>query len=509
MMLQSISYPLLTGVTVTLLVLLLSYFTAFVRAIGSWTTWCNDVRHLRSMPSPPRRWLWGNILELGPSLKSLYYMQDYHVKYPKWCVYWIGPFIPFVFTADVEIMKTLLQQSGELPKPKVYKFLHKWLGLGLLFSDGAKWRRHRKMLTPAFHFDILKQYLPVYNEVSHKLVEVWSGLADSGESVEITEYLHSYTLDVLLRCMYSSNSNCLEKKEKVPYLVAIKQLTCLLMERPNNPLHFFDWIYFNTPAGRQFLHYSDVVHKFSEGVIVQRREQILKTSPESQTTRKFKDFLDILLSAKDENGEGLTDTEIREEVDTFMFAGHDTTASALGWTLYCLAMYKKHQEMCRKEIREVLASRDYITWEDLSKLSYTTMCIKESLRLYPLVSFTAKLLSEDFVSSGQRIPKGSWVGLGIHTMHHDPLVWNDPEKYDPLRFSTEETKKMNPFAFLTFSAGPRNCIGQRFAMQELQVTIAYIVNKFLLEVDTTHIVEPYFHAIFKSKTGIKLKLTSM
>ncbi|XP_065910268.1 ultra-long-chain fatty acid omega-hydroxylase-like [Dysidea avara] len=502
---MDVTYSLFAGALVTLLLLVLTRLSFIIRKVHVGVTWCADIKYLRSLPSPPKRWIFGHALELGPTESSIRFYQKCHKEFPKYCVYWIGPIVAEVRTADVETMRRLMLQP-ENPKPPAYGFLHKWIGDGLLTTSGAKWRRHRKMLTPAFHFDILKQYIPVYNEVSHKLVEVWSGLADSGESVEITEYLHSYTLDVLLRCMYSSNSNCLEKKDGMDYLKAVKQLTDLFMARvyPSNPLHLIDWIYFNTTAGHQFLHYSDVVHKFSEGVIVQRREELLKTS---KPAKKYVDFLDILLSAKDENGEGLTDTEIREEVDTFMFEGHDTTASGLSWVLYCLAMYKQHQEMCRKEIREVLAGRDYITWENLSKLSYTTMCIKESLRLYPPVPYIAKELSEEIILDGQRIPKGTWIALGIITMHHDPLVWDNAEEFDPTRFNAENSKKRDPFAYLPFSAGPRNCIGQHFAMDEIRVTVAHILNKFHLEVDKKHNVERYAVAILSARTGIKVKLS--
>ncbi|XP_065892053.1 cytochrome P450 4F6-like isoform X2 [Dysidea avara] len=445
-------------------------------------------------------------------MKSYEYMLENHAKYPQFCPYWLGPFFPMMFTANLENVKTILQQPGESPKPFTYEFFQRWAGQGLGISSGERWKRHRKMLTPAFHFDILKQYIPVYNEVSHKLVEIWSGLADSGESVEITEYLHSYAFDVLLRCMYSSDSNCLEEKDKVPYLSATKELARLTLERLYAPHLYFDWVYFSTATGRKYLHYCDVVHKCSEAVILRRKEELikdLKSQQGSQQNKRFQDFLDILLSVKDENGEGLTDQEIREEVDTFMFGGHDTTASALSWILYCLAMNKEHQQVCREEIREVLAGRDSddITWEDVSKLSYITMCIKESLRLYPLVGIIGRLSSDEFILSGQRFPKGTYFSVGIHAIHHDPLVWNDPEKFDPLRFSPENSKKMNPFAYLTFAAGSRNCIGQRFAMLEMKVTIGHIINKFLLEVDNTHTVEPFYHTVLKSVTGIKLKIS--
>ncbi|XP_065886152.1 cytochrome P450 4F12-like [Dysidea avara] len=410
--------------------------------------------------------------QTGPSLKSLQIMQANHVKYPKFCVYWIGPLIPTVFTANVEIIKMLLRQPG---------------GDNTALTSGTKWRKHRKLLSPAFHSNTIKQYLPVFDEVSHKLLEVWSGLADSGESVEIMKFTNSLTFDVMLRCMCSINSNCLEDKDGSAYHILLRELANLVMERICTPHYALDWMYYFTASGRKFSHYCNLAHEYSEKVIVQRREELLK----------------------DDDGKGLTDREIREEVDASMFGGHDTTASALGYTLYCLAMHKKHQELCRKEIREMLVGRDTdaITWEDVSKLSYITMCIKESLRLYPPVPVASRLLANDCEMDGCRIPKGAMVFIGIHTVHHDPLVWDDPKKFDPLRFTTENSKKMDPFAFLPFSAGTRNCMGQQFAMVQMKVAVAHIVNKFLLKMDTTHVVKPCLHLVLKSETGIKLKLS--
>ncbi|XP_065886542.1 cytochrome P450 4X1-like isoform X1 [Dysidea avara] len=501
-----LTYSLMVGLLVIVLVALVNLST-IIRVVVLWITWCRDIMYLRSLPCPPRQWILGHVSKFGPSLESLQYMQENHMNYPKLCPYWIGPCISFIITADLENVKMLSQLPGEAPRLPTYRFFHKWLGDGLVFSSGEKWKRHRRMLTPAFHFDILKQYIPVYNEMSHKLLEIWSELAETGESVEITGYLHLYTFDIMLRCMYSSDSNTLGEKDGSPYLQATKELTQFFINRTYNPLYFSDLIYYSTRSGHEFLRYSDVVHKHSEEVILSRRKELLEASQRTQP-RKFLDFMDILLSAKDENGVGLTDSEIREEVDTFMFAGHDTTATGLGWVLYCLAMNKEHQELCRKEVREVLVGRDTddITWEDVPKLSYITMCIKESMRLYPLVPTVGKLLSEEIVMSGQRFPKGTWMGIGVYVLHHDPLIWNDPEKFDPLRFTVENSKKMDPFAYLPFSAGPRNCIGQRFAMLEMKVTVAHIINKFMLEVDTTHLVEPYFYTIFKPKDGIKLNI---
>lgn len=504
---MDVAYLSLVAVFISLLLIINNF--AVIRWVYSWITWCSNIIRLHSLPSPPRRWLLGHALEIDMTQKSLMYMQENHRKYPKLCVYWLGPFIPWVFTGDVETMKMFLCQPGEYPKPPMYGFLRKWVGEGLILSSGAKWKSHRKMLTPAFHFDILKQYVPVYNEVSHKLLEIWSPLADTGEAVDVTQYTKACTMEVLLKYMFSKSSDCLENKDSL-HLVAMDELLSLFVERSFTPQYAFDWIYFSTATGRKFLHYCEIVHKFSNDVIMERRKELLEGVHNLQPAKKYRDFIDILLSMKDDNGQGLTDTEIREEVDTFMTGGHDTTAVALGWCLYCMAMYKEHQEICRKEIREILTGRNSanIIWEDLSKLNYVTLCIKETLRLYPLLPFVGKLSSEDVVVNGYRIPKGTWIGIGCYAMHHDPLVWNNPEKFDPMRFATENLKNMDSFTFLAFSAGPRNCIGQRFALHELKVILANILNRFNLDLDATHKIEPHCAGMYRSKTGIKLKLYS-
>ncbi|KAG8536622.1 hypothetical protein GDO81_025990 [Engystomops pustulosus] len=143
--------------------------------------------------------------------------------------------------------------------------------------------------------------------------------------------------------------------------------------------------------------------------VIKERKQSLKNEMELEKIQKKRhlDFLDILLCAKDENGQGLCDEDLRAEVDTFMFEGHDTTASGISWILYCLAKYPEHQEKCREEIRDVLGERTTVEWEDLSKLPYTTMCIKESMRLNPPVPEVARKLKEPITfCDGRSLPKG-------------------------------------------------------------------------------------------------------
>uniref|UniRef100_A0A3Q3VTY7 aromatase n=1 Tax=Mola mola TaxID=94237 RepID=A0A3Q3VTY7_MOLML len=158
----------------------------------------------------------------------------------------------------------------------------------------------------------------------------------------------------------------------------------------------------------------------------------------------------------DENQQGLSDEDLRAEVDTFMFEGHDTTASGLSFIFYCLACHPEHQKICRNEILQVLDGKDTMEWEDLSKIPYTTMCIKESLRLYPPVPGMSRKITKPMTFfDGKTLPAGSIIGTSMFGIHRNGVVWESPEVFDPLRFLPENVSKRSPHAFVPFSAGPR------------------------------------------------------
>ncbi|XP_064256709.1 LOW QUALITY PROTEIN: leukotriene-B4 omega-hydroxylase 3-like [Passer domesticus] len=191
----------------------------------------------------------------------------------------------------------------------------------------------------------------------------------------------------------------------------------------------------------------------------------------------------------DENGHTLSDEDIAAEADTFMFEGHDTTASGLAWLFYNLAGHPEHQERCRQEVQELLAGRDTadIEWEDLSQLPFTTMCIKNSLRLHPPVTAVSQCCTEDIpLRDGLAIPipPGVICWMSIYRTHHNPDLWPEPEVFNPLRFSPENSKRWSRLSFIPFSAGPRNCIGQSFAMAEMKVAVALTLSRFALRRDT-------------------------
>uniref|UniRef100_H2PYZ3 Cytochrome P450 family 4 subfamily Z member 1 n=1 Tax=Pan troglodytes TaxID=9598 RepID=H2PYZ3_PANTR len=249
--------------------------------------------------------------------------------------------------------------------------------------------------------------------------------------------------------------------------------------------------------------YAKILLKRQEKVIQDRKESLKDKLKQDTTQKRCRDFLDILLSAKSENTKDFSEADLQAEVKTFMFAGHDTTSSAISWILYCLAKYPGHQKRCRDEIRELLGDGSSITWEHLSQMPYTTMCIKECLRLYAPVVNISRLLDKPITfPDGRSLPAGITVFINIWALHHNPDFWEDPQVFNPLRFSRENSEKIHPYAFIPFSAGLRNCIGQHFAIIECKVAVALTLLRFELAPDHSRPPQPVRQVVLKSKNGI-------
>uniref|UniRef100_A0ABK0LQV5 Cytochrome P450, family 4, subfamily f, polypeptide 1 n=1 Tax=Rattus norvegicus TaxID=10116 RepID=A0ABK0LQV5_RAT len=430
-----------------------------------------NFRRLRGFPQPPKRnWLMGHVGMVTPTEQGLKELTRLVGTYPQGFLMWIGPMVPVITLCHSDIVRSILNASGD----------------GLLVSAGDKWSRHRRMLTPAFHFNILKPYVKIFNDSTNIMHAKWKRLISEGSSrLDMFEHVSLMTLDSLQKCVFSFDSNCQEKSSE--YIAAILELSALVAKRHQQPLLFMDLLYNLTPDGMRFHKACNLVHEFTDAVIRERRrtlpDQGLDEFLKSKAKSKTLDFIDVLLLTKDEDGKELSDEDIRAEADTFMFEGHDTTASGLSWILYNLAKHPEYQERCRQEVQELLRDRDpeEIEWDDLAQLPFLTMCIKESLRLHPPVTVISRCCTQDILlPDGRTIPKGIICLISIFGIHHNPSVWPDPEVYNPFRFDPENIKDSSPLAFIPFSAGPRNCIGQTFAMSEMKVALALTLLRFRL-----------------------------
>lgn len=469
-------------------------------------------KFIHRLPGVPPHWFWGHLKEFpGPCEAGLTYMKVKTSESKSGLLrLFFGPIHSNLGVFHPNSVKAILKTSE--PKPRAiggYFNLEPWLGDGLLLSGGQKWSRNRRLLTPAFHFDILRPYMAINNRCVDVFLDKVEKFAESGEYFEVFTQVSLLTLDIILRCAFSYENDCQTRGKNHPYVQSVNSLATLATQRFLSPWLYPDFIFRLTPGGRQFYKDCDFVHKVSEEIIAKRKEVLGKQVLETAAKSRYLDFLDILLTARDDNGRGLTDREIRDEADTFMFEGHDTTSSGISWTLFSLASHPEAQARCQEEIDEILRGRKTkdIEWDDLPKLKYVTMCLKEALRLHTPVPVIERLTTKDMDIEGYHIPAGTTIDIHLYVLHHSAYVWEDPEEFRPERFSPENQAQTDPHAFLPFSAGPRNCIGQNFAMHEMKVAVARTLSRFTLTLDPKRPVKHQIVVVMKTENGMYMKAT--
>ncbi|KAE8742609.1 Cytochrome P450 CYP4, partial [Frankliniella occidentalis] len=267
------------------------------------------------------------------------------------------------------------------------------------------------------------------------------------------------------------------------YVQAVKTACCNSYMRLVKPWLYPDATFYASPSGWSFSRALKVLHGLTKSVIHKRRgihtEELMKIQQSAEDGTKLRvAFLDQLLMAN-HNGAGLSDIDIQEEVDTFMFEGHDTTGCAITFILYALSVNPEIQEMAYREVTSVVGDETrHLTNQDLAQMKYLERVIKEGMRLYPSVPVFGRSIKEDLAleMDGKRVvPAGATVAICPYVLHRKESLWPDPERFDPDRFLPENSVGRHAFAYLPFSAGPRNCIGQKFAMLEMKCVIARLL----------------------------------
>lgn len=463
------------------------------------------LRATQQFPSPPSHWFFGHKIPKDQELQAVLTRVK---NFPSACPQWLWGSYVRIQVYDPDYMKLILGRSD--PKEYgSYRFLAPWIGNGLLLLNGQRWFQHRRMLTPAFHYDTLKPYVGIMADSVRIMLDKWEQIVGQDSTLEIFQHITLMTLDTIMKCAFSQEGSVQLDRKYKSYIKAVEDLKNLFFFRVRNIFHQNDIIYSVSSNGRKAKSACQIAHEHTDQVIKSRKTQLQDEEELEKVKKKRRlDFLDILLFARIENGSSLSDKDLRAEVDTFMFEGHDTTASGISWIFYALATNPDHQQRCRKEIQSLLGDGASITWDDLDKMPYTTMCIKETLRLYPPVPFVSRMLSTPVTfPDGRSLPKGITVQLTFYGLHHNPTVWPNPEVFDPYRFAPESSRHSH--AFLPFSGGARNCIGKQFAMNELKVAVALTLLRFELLPDPTRVPVPIPRIVLKSKNGIHLHLKKL
>ncbi|KRY19422.1 Cytochrome P450 4V2 [Trichinella patagoniensis] len=425
---------------------------------------------------------------------------------------------PFFVVSGAEEAEVLLSSTKHINKGMEYRMLHPWMGLGLLTSDAFKWRPRRKLLTPSFHYDILKDFIEVFNQQSKIMLKKLSDSLDiSNEGFNMYQYITLCALDIICETAMGRHVNA-QKNSDSDYVRAIYKLNRIIHERQKKP-HLWPNIIFRLfGEGKEQEECLKILHSFTWKVIQERREEVKQlggwakvldrqmTDFEMTSQKRRLAFLDLLLQIAEQGK--LTDQDIREEVDTFMFEGHDTTSAGMNWALHLLGCNPAIQAKVHEELDSIFSDDDRdATFEDVKNMTYLECCLKEALRLFPSVPLFARFINEDFDIGGLTIPSGSEVIVSPYGVHRDPRHWPDPEIFDPDRFLPKNANGRHPFAYLPFSAGSRNCIGQRFALMEEKVVVSWILRYFeVTSVQRRDQIFPKAELIIRPTETILIKL---
>uniref|UniRef100_A0A1I8QDQ8 Cytochrome P450 n=1 Tax=Stomoxys calcitrans TaxID=35570 RepID=A0A1I8QDQ8_STOCA len=422
--------------------------------------------------------------------------------------------------SDVKYFEAILSSPGVIRKSFIYDMLSGWLGDGLLLSYSTKWHVRRKLLTPTYHFKILEQFVEVFDQQSRVLVKRLSTMADGKTVYNMFPIICLTALDIITETAMGVKVNAQDHPE-FAYAKAVKDATDVIATRAMKPIQYFHLGFLLTafPSYLKLRKSIRIMHDFTNKVIFDRKRKIESERMNAKETslslddaqndvgqKKRMTFLDVLLQSHID-GQPLKDEEIREEVDTFMFEGHDTTTSGISFCLYLLARHPQVQQRVLQEINEVMGEdkSQAVTMKDLQELKYLEAVIKESLRLYPSVPIISRYTEKDIEVDGHFIPAHSNLSLLIYDVARDPDIFSNPDDFIPERFYQKLEQNYNPFAYTPFSAGPRNCIGQKFAMLEMKCTLSMVLRYFeLLPLGVS--VVPQMNMILRSATGINLGL---
>ncbi|XP_034087104.1 cytochrome P450 4V2 [Gymnodraco acuticeps] len=421
---------------------------------------------------------------------------------------WIGT-LPCVILFHAENVETVLTNAVHMEKSYVYTFLHPWLGTGLLTSTGPKWRQRRKMLTPTFHFSILTEFLEVMNEQAEILVEKLEKQAGKGP-FNCFNHITLCALDIICETAMGKKIHAQSNSDS-EYVKSVYKMSDIISRRQRTPWFWPNFVYNYFGDGQEHDKTLKVLHSFTNKVIHERSEKMSHIESDNDSdngTKRRRAFLDMLLMTTDEDGNRMNNQEIQEEVDTFMFEGHDTTAASMNWALHLLGAHPEAHSRVQQELQEVFGTSNRpANMEDLKKLKYLECVIKEALRLFPSVPFFARNIGEDCHINGFKVPKGANAIVLTYALHRDPRYFPEPEEFRPERFLPENAVGRPPYAYIPFSAGLRNCIGQRFALMEEKVVLAAILRNFSVEAcQKREDLRPLGELILRPEKGIIIQL---
>ncbi|XP_046992771.1 cytochrome P450 4g15-like [Schistocerca americana] len=513
--------------------------TAILTIIHYWRENSRFVKLGNKLPGPPTLPFIGNIHMIFGITSSNEIMEkalEISKDYPPVVRGWIGTWNLFVFLMDPRDIEIILSSHVHIDKSVEYRMFKPWLGDGLLISTGDKWRAHRKLIAPTFHLNVLKSFVGLFNKNGQTLVQRLK--KEVGKpSFDAHDYLSETTVDTLLETAMGVKRTS-QDGEGYDYAMAVMKMCDIIHQRTYKVWLRLEPIFRLVGMAKEQLQHLNTIHGLSSKVIKKKKEEFLKrkespvinnyeaaeyleTEKEAQKGTYFdqsqglKDdldddvgekkrmaFLDLMIESA-QSGAVISDDEIKEEVDTIMFEGHDTTAAASSFTLCLLGIHQAIQEKVMDELYQIFGDSDRpATFADTLEMKYLERVILETIRLYPPVPIIARQLKEDvqLASGDYLLPAGCTVVIGTYKVHRNPEIYPNPEEFNPDNFLPEKMQNRHYYGYIPFSAGPRSCVGRKYAMLKLKILLSTVLRNY-------KIVSDIKESEFKLQADIILKRT--
>lgn len=392
----------------------------------------------------------------------------------------------YAFTNPDHIQEILVKRTQEFRKLEAASdeptALGLFLGRGILTADHDEWRPQRKLIQPLMHTKHIQGYAGTMTSFTEKLLESWQ----SGETRDIHHDMTQVTMWIIAETMFGTSmeaSDGIRHAGELGQSIAVKSLTKSL------PIPGM--------AKRRAVQVKEINDALDDVV-----RHLMSSRPE---VGDRSDLLTLLMNTKDEDGNPVDYEFVRNNILTLFMAGHETTANTLTWTFYYLARNPHIADKMYAEIDQVLGGRA-AALEDLPKLPYTLMVIKEAMRSEPAVSAIPRYIREDVTIGDYHIKGDSIAFLPVYLVHHDERWWPNPYEFQPERFTPEEEAKQHKYAYMPFGGGPRVCIGNHFAMMEAQIILATIASRYKLNLAAQEEAQPVRLITTSPKGGLKMTL---
>lgn len=402
-----------------------------------------------------------------------------------------GPFDAVILSHPDAVKHIYMDNHRNYRLPPSFDDMKDFLGEGLLTTEGEHWRRHRRMIQPAFHMDRLAAMADTMTQITAEDLSKWAPVDGEREPIDMMEKFMQLTLRVAGVCMFGMDLS----QDVTTVLDAARTCIDYMAHRSRQFLRLP--ISVPLEANRRFLHARGVLDEVVLGLARARREG--KTAVKA-------DVLQLLLDARDEEtGSTLTEKELRDELLTMMGAGTETTALALMWTCVFLSKYPAIRRAVTEEVRRAIGDRPPAL-ADLRAMPLVKQVIDESMRLRPPFFAGGRIAVSEDIINGVRIKPGTVMLAATYAMHRHPAFWPNPEGFDPDRFSPEGSKDRPGHAFLPFAIGPKKCIGMNFATMEMQLVLPMVLQRFELDLLPGLEPEPAPSLTMRAKDGCWMTL---